>query len=365
VNIGLALSGGGSRAIAFHLGCLRALEQRGILARIPVISAVSGGAVIASMYAYRDENFVEFDHRVVQLLRRGLHRSVFQQMCMPSLAARVLATNVFSWPLATLAKLIRRPPPFRRWASRSDALEHSIQKDILGDVLLGNVARRNLDVVFNACELRTGTAFRFGNHRSGSWRTGEIQGNRITVAHAVACSAAYPMFLPAFDRTHDFVKDGQTSSQRVVIADGGIYDNLGTTCLEPGRDESKSLHAYQVDYLICCYAGHGQFDGRKIPYGMLSRTEAAFETVFRKVQDATMNRLHLLKQASQIKGFILPYLGQQDGALPLLPPDLVRRDEVLGYPTNFAAMHEKDIWRLSSRGEQLTRILLSHYCPEL
>jgi hypothetical protein len=33
--IGLALSGGGSRAIAFHLGCLRALQERGVLQKVP------------------------------------------------------------------------------------------------------------------------------------------------------------------------------------------------------------------------------------------------------------------------------------------------------------------------------------------
>ena len=41
-TIGLALSGGGSRAIAFHLGCLRALHDLGVLEKVGVISTVSG-----------------------------------------------------------------------------------------------------------------------------------------------------------------------------------------------------------------------------------------------------------------------------------------------------------------------------------
>jgi Patatin-like phospholipase len=45
--IGLALSGGGSRAIAFHLGCLRALHDLGILPQVKVLSTVSGGALSA------------------------------------------------------------------------------------------------------------------------------------------------------------------------------------------------------------------------------------------------------------------------------------------------------------------------------
>jgi len=78
-----------------------------------------------------------------------------------------------------------------------------------------------------------------------------------------------------------------------------------------------------------------------------------------------MNRLHLHKEAGNIKGFILPYLGQQDRNLPLPLPDLVKRDEVIGYPTNFAKMPPKDIERLTKRGEQLTRLLINYYCPEL
>ena len=42
-EIGLALSGGGSRAIAFHLGCLRALDDLGLRDSLQVISSVSGG----------------------------------------------------------------------------------------------------------------------------------------------------------------------------------------------------------------------------------------------------------------------------------------------------------------------------------
>ena len=45
-RIGLALSGGGSRAIAFHLGCLRALKKSGILDRVEVISTDAEGRMV-------------------------------------------------------------------------------------------------------------------------------------------------------------------------------------------------------------------------------------------------------------------------------------------------------------------------------
>jgi len=257
IEIGLALSGGGSRAIAFHLGCLRGLHERGVLQKISVISAVSGGAVIAGMYAYSNDEFEEFDCRVVSLLRRGLNWSTARHLLSPSLLTRVLFTNLVARPTAGFARLLRRQPPLRRWASRTDALEKAL-KDLFQDAHLENVQRPNLDIVFNACEMRTATAFRFGNRHTGTWRFGEIVGNNISVAHAVACSAAYPMLLPAFDREYEFLKNGATQSHRVIISDGGAYDNLGTSCLEPGRDNAFSLHTYPADYIICCYAGHGQ-----------------------------------------------------------------------------------------------------------
>ena len=60
-TIGLALSGGGSRAIAFHLGVMRALEDRSILEKVRVISMVSGGSVIGAMYSYSNGSFKEFE----------------------------------------------------------------------------------------------------------------------------------------------------------------------------------------------------------------------------------------------------------------------------------------------------------------
>jgi NTE family protein len=362
--IALTLSGGGSRAIAFHLGCLRALNDRGILEKISVISAVSGGSVIAGMYAYNDESFEEFDRRVVSLLRKGLQKSSVVHMFSPRLFMGIVATNLFSRPIAAFAAAFGRLPPLRRWYSRSDALEAALE-DLFKGQHIQRIARPKIEVVFNACELRTGTAFRFGNRRSGTWRLGEIKGNNISVAHAIACSAAYPLILPAFDREYTFVKKDSEQRHRVTITDGGVYDNLGISCVEPNRDPRFNLHSYKPDHIVCCHAGYGQLSGEKVPFGLYSRLSAAFEANFRKVQDASLNRLHMLKYAGNIKSFVLPYLGQQDTSLPFQPPHLIRRDEVIGYPTNFCSMPDSKIDLISRRGEQLTHLLLSHYCPEM
>jgi predicted acylesterase/phospholipase RssA len=50
--IGLALSGGGFRATAFHLGVLKRLRELGLLDRITYLSGVSGGSIAAAHWAY-------------------------------------------------------------------------------------------------------------------------------------------------------------------------------------------------------------------------------------------------------------------------------------------------------------------------
>jgi predicted acylesterase/phospholipase RssA len=50
INIALCLSGGGFRATLFHLGVLKRLHELGLLTRVRLLSAVSGGAVTAALF---------------------------------------------------------------------------------------------------------------------------------------------------------------------------------------------------------------------------------------------------------------------------------------------------------------------------
>jgi NTE family protein len=221
-------------------------------------------------------------------------------------------------------------------------------------------------VVINACELRTGTAFRFGNRETGTWRLGILANNSATVAFAVAASAAYPALLPAIDRFLDFIPigGGDVTNHRVILTDGGVYDNLGVTCMTPGKSPDYSTNVYTPDYIICCDAGSGQLDGTALPYDWATRMERSFTTTFQRVQHGTQSLLHQWKTHGQIKGFLYSYLGQQDHQLPFKLDDMIPRDRVKNYPTDFSPMPETDIIALSTRGEQLTDMLWEYYCSE-
>ena len=378
-NVGLALSGGGSRAIAFHLGCLRALHDLDLLNRVQVISSVSGGSVIAAMYAYSSDSFRELEERVVELLRRGLHADILREVFRPVSIGKVLQNRVVVSACFVVRMIIRlarafvrqgasprlSSPPARKY-SRTEAFRDVIAKSLFGDTVVRDVARPSLDTVINATELRTGSAFRFGSKESGCWRFGTISPEDALVADAVAASAAYPVYLPALERKYCFTKNGRSSDPtRVLLTDGGIFENLGVSPMEPGRTPSISTNVFNPDYILCCEAGAGLFDDNSYPTRWPCRMYRSFLTVFRKVQDATRKRLHHLSDAGEISGFALCYLGQQDNALPWVPAELPKRDEVRDYPTDFAAMATDDINRLALRGELLMRFLVAYHLPDL
>ena len=76
-KIGLALSGGGYRAAAYHIGTLRALHQLGILDKVDVISSVSGGSITAAYYALNKENYENFEKGFIINLSKGVLWSSF------------------------------------------------------------------------------------------------------------------------------------------------------------------------------------------------------------------------------------------------------------------------------------------------
>lgn len=384
----LALSGGGARAIAFHLGCLRGLHDRKLLEKVQVVSTVSGGSVIGACLAYWDVDFDEFERRIVKLLRKGIQRSIMRSVLFsyetPKIIFTLLCTAIPTFLIGLvrlalrnirlcigfptnsiegwLASLSRSLPI---WGSLTTAFENALHRELFGDTKLADVKRPGWEVVINACDLRTGTAFRFGSRNSGGWRYGRIKNNDIPVAKAVAASAAFPLLLPPLIEYFRFERDGGATTDRVVLTDGGIFDNLGVTVLEPGRDSGISVNTYFASHIISLNAGPGQASGETSPYWWVSRVMQSFDTVHRKVQDNTYARLHRYVESGQLKGFGMVYLGQDDRRLPYRPTDLVSRNDVRDYPTDFAPMREKDLDALSLRGKQLTQLIVDRYLSDL
>ncbi len=345
--------------MAFHLGCLRALHDRELLGRVKVVSGISGGAVLAAMRAYGPEDFNAFDELTVETLRRGLQRQLARRALSPIALVKAAASTAS----VTVRRHDGREPGLRlRRHNRTERFVDVLRGEMFRDTLMTQTTDPQMSIVITSTDLRSGGAVRFGNRISSASRLGDITDN-IDVATAVAASAAYPLLLPALERTFTFERGGRRRRDAVLLSDGGIYDNLGLSVLEPGRSPTFTSHVYDVDYIISCDAG--RHDAPKSPRFWLGRTARAFNIVHRRSQDHGRGRLHEWQASQNIRGFVMAYLAMDDAQLPIPLADLVPRDAVAAYPTNFAAMAAEDISALAMRGEQLTRALLPVYCPDL
>ena len=71
-RIGLALSGGGYRATAYHIGTLKKLNELGILDKIDVLSCISGGSILGAFYGLHKENFDEFEKKAKVAVKKNV-----------------------------------------------------------------------------------------------------------------------------------------------------------------------------------------------------------------------------------------------------------------------------------------------------
>jgi NTE family protein len=384
-RIGLAFSGGGSRAIAFQLGCMKALQECKLLADIDVISSVSGGSVLAALYCSRDDDFASFEMRTKRMLREGLMGRIYASMFSWEGISALLSSAV-ALPLAIVTGLARAiaiaaarnwaekakaSGLFRgvvhRWRTRTDVFERALRaKSLFGRLLMRDLPAGKPQLVINAADLRTQTAFRFTRARAGSWRSGAVAGYDFRLSEAVAASAAFPVLLPAIDRSFHFTSEGKEQRRRVLLTDGGVYDNLGVQVFDRNRPAKYAFALEAVDVVIACVAEPGLPSGEDLPQFWAARLRTAFSTVHRQLHVSGFATLHAWRASGVIKRLIMPYFGQDDTKLPDVQG--IPRPAPLGalkdYPVDFDAMPEDAIEGISRRGYEQTRWLLKAYMAD-
>lgn len=376
-GIALALSGGGARAMAFHLGCLRALHDLGILQKVSTITAVSGGSVLAGLYCSHPGDFESFEARVREILKEGFLKPALVRAVtsLDGVKAVSYATALFlERSVAFVARLGLRllgrskkgeqwpnTAPFLRKASRTTILRNTFSKTFKGR-LLKDLRTDRPRLIVIACELRAKAAFYFTRESLHCWRYGSASSDGVELADAVVASAAYPLFLPALDQRMTFKSDRGESTHRITLSDGGVYDNLGLNPLWPDREFADSLPVDRHDRIIACRAGYG-LEVTEPASVLMSRMMASFESVFARSQNQAMKRLFDLKEADKLKAILVPYLGQKDSSLAFKNPDMVSGDVTAGYPTNFSAMDKEWIERLVRRGEQIVHAQVKQHWP--
>lgn len=247
VRVGLALSGGGFRAAAFHLGVLKRLEELNVLPRVETLSTVSGGSITGALYALRCAQQGEG--------RPGGYtvESLISEM-RPVLTRNLRSRALFGTPwrgLRTLASVLSRR------ISRVGLMVEELDRLVFAGATLSELPPW---IVINATNLRTGKAWKFYHDAAGDYFVGATtETSRIRVTEAVAASAAYPgltdsyAFRTRWERLRGDALDGRwqrpepenpgeisrwrtqyghrDGAVAFPLVDGGLYDNEGMTGL--------------------------------------------------------------------------------------------------------------------------------------
>jgi NTE family protein len=215
---GLALSGGGYRAMLFHVGAVWRLNELGRMRDLTRISSVSGGSLFAGRLAVSWKN-LSFD-------AKGVAANYVHEVADPVMD---LATKHIDVP-ATLSRLNPFSGPARHAAE-------AYKKHLVGKASLQDLSDHGPRFVFNATHLATGTSWRFSKPYMGSYRVGLVRNPDVPVAIAMAASAAFPPVLSPLrleldpdevEKTKGADLHGNRKLRtRAVLSDGGVYDNLG------------------------------------------------------------------------------------------------------------------------------------------
>lgn len=224
IDTGLALSGGGYRAMLFNLGSVWRLNELGWLRRIDMITSVSGGSILNGVLATR--------WRQLTWNAAGVATNFHTVIAQPVRRMAGQTIDVFAGIEGLLSI----------FSAISDKVTQAYDKALF------NGARLQQDVVafekgktprflFYATSLQTGSSVRIERKRLADYRIGEISNPDLPVARVVSASSAFPPLLSPvqldLDPTQwkDFpgttLFHREEFKRRMLLTDGGVYDNMG------------------------------------------------------------------------------------------------------------------------------------------
>ena len=256
-GIALSLSGGGYRAMLFHVGSLWRLYETGLLGRMERISSVSGGSITAAVVGRGWTNLqpgaapdrVRFEKHVVNPIRRLADETIDSL----GIVAGIFLPGTIS-----------------------EKIQASYRKHLYGDTTLQDLPDKPRFVI-NASNVQSGALWRFSKPYMRDYRVGEVKNPTVSLAEAVGASSAFPPVLSPMVMELDPSRFTPNSGEdlqrkpftsRVVLSDGGVYDNLGLettwknydtilvsdaggkTQAEEEPKEDWARHAYRVLDLI-------------------------------------------------------------------------------------------------------------------
>ena len=215
-GVALCLSGGGYRAMVFHIGALWRLYEARLLADVKRISSVSGGSITAGLLGMKWRS-LSFDPSRLQ-------QDFVTEIVAPlrALAGETIDAEAIILGLALPGRI-------------SDRVVAAYERHLFGAATLQDLPDAPRFVI-NATNVQSGALWRFMKPYMRDYRVGEVIRPAIRLSQAVAASSAFPPVLSPFEMRLDpgsFTPGSGTDLQsppftsRVILSDGGVYDNLG------------------------------------------------------------------------------------------------------------------------------------------
>ncbi len=204
----------------FHLGTLWRLNEVGYLRRLKRVSSVSGGSITAGVVGLAWKR-LRFDP-VVNCAKN------FEELVVNPVMK--IASHTIDIPAILLG--------FLPGTSAAKRIGGSYRRHLFGHATLRELPTdaEGPRFVINATNMQDKVLWRFSRPFMGDYRVGLIRDPDFPLATAVAASSAFPPFLsPIKLRVRSSAFDPRTSGglqhspydARVVLTDGGVYDNLG------------------------------------------------------------------------------------------------------------------------------------------
>ena len=254
-RIALALSGGGFRASIFHLGVLRRLAELGWLDRIDVISAVSGGSLLAGFLTL---------HWSRMLAQGGTAAAFDAVLARPFLRIITSQNFIRRWALQLWKCPVRKltDGSFTRTKLAAELLSEMFYEGRL----CPDLPERPY-LILNASSLQSIRAWRFTRAGLGDSRIGHaVWGDHpLTIGEAAGASAAFPpVFPPPRIRAQNYrfgppIYDEEPIAVReyIPLSDGGVYDNLGVEALQkPTPLPGEQAPLPPSEFLVVSDAGY-------------------------------------------------------------------------------------------------------------
>lgn len=238
-HIALSLSGGGIRAVGFHLGTLDCLDRVGLLDKVHILSTVSGGSLVGTSYALSQQLGRDF------------------QDCFDNLYDFLPQLNTLEEIFARLTSDEAPFPSGRRdlVTSMANVFHDAYYQKYYNAAEFGVFWQPSdshlKEIIFNATEFKTGTAFRFQKSQlacrigNGHVSIEEKHAKKMRMGDVMAASCCIPVGMEPLFFPYDFHwpddrlpdrptcaaiagdLERQTGDNSLAIMDGGVYDNQG------------------------------------------------------------------------------------------------------------------------------------------